>query len=479
MTPRRVAVVGGGLGGLAAAGLLARAGARVTLFEAGPRLGGKAATLAHEGIRLDVGPTLLTMPAVVREVFAELGAGDLLPPFTELAMQCEYRWPDGSRFRAWRDPARTLADAAPFGAGEVAGLRRFYADAALLWRIAGEPYLEAPFEGLGDFLGRVRRRGFAAVLRGLRMGTLAQLAARHLRSAALRQFVGRFATYAGASPYEASEVFAIIAHLEREAGVHHVAGGVGTLATALGAAIARLGVEIQLGCRVGWQARGKRLVVGEGRGGAPFDAVVVNADPLSAARREREPLALSGYVLLARVRERLALPHHVVLFSRDYAREFRQLFAGAAADDPTVYICHPAATDASMAPDRASGLYLMTNAPPLPALGGDPPDASALRARCLARLDRDVPGLAARFEILAEHGPGDLARAGAPRGSIYGFLPHGRLAALRRPRMRGPVPGVFFAGGGTHPGGGVPLVLLSARFAAAMALEHLGIRAAA
>jgi len=212
--------------------------------------------------------------------------------------------------------------------------------------------------------------------------------------------------------------------------------------------------------------------------GDAFDAIVVNADPLASAGPDDRPLALSGYVLLARVPERLTLPHHLVLFSRDYENEFRQLFAGEPADDPTVYVCHPATTDPTMAPDGTSGLYLMTNAPPL-APGGRAAEPDTLRTRCLRRLEHFAPGLVDRLDVLAEHTPADFARRGAPRGSLYGFLPHGRLAALRRPRMRGTTPGVFFAGGGTHPGGGVPLVMLSGRYAAAMALEHLGLVAAA
>ena len=474
MRSRRVAVIGGGIGGVTAAGLLASGGIPVTLFEAGPRLGGKAATFEADGLRLDLGPTLLTMPSVVRDTFARIGATDVLPPIVPLELQCEYRFASGMRYRAWSELARSVEEASAFGVHEAGGLRRFYADANALWRVAGEPYLEAPFDGLGGFLARVGRRGLSAALRGLRMGTLAQLAARHFRSHEMRQFVGRFATYAGASPYAASEVFAVIAHLEHAAGVHHVAGGIGALAAGLERALARLGVDVRVGRRVSWTSRGTEVVVD----GEAFGAAVVNADPLVSGGTADGPLALSGYVLLARVRERLTLPHHLVLFSRGYEAEFAQLFAGQPADDPTVYVCHPVATDTTMAPDGTSGLYLMTNAPPL-APGGVGADTDALRRHCLRRFAHFAPGIGDRLEILAERTPADFARLGAPRGSLYGFLPHGRLAALRRPRMRATTPGVFYAGGGTHPGGGVPLVMLSGRYAAAMALQHLGLVAAA
>src|SRR5262249_47959816 len=156
-------------------------------------LGGKARRLQTNGLVLDAGPTLLTMPDVVRETFAALSASDLLPPLQELAAQCTYRFADGRRFTARRDLARMASDAESLETGGDAALRAFYADAAAIHRAAGAPYLEAPFESMAGFMGRVARRGPGAVLRGLGMGTLAGLAARRFREAPLRQFVGRFA----------------------------------------------------------------------------------------------------------------------------------------------------------------------------------------------------------------------------------------------------------------------------------------------
>ncbi|MCW5892841.1 MAG: phytoene desaturase [bacterium] len=478
MTRRRAAVVGGGFGGLVAAGLLARAGLEVTLWEAGATLGGKAQRLRAEGLVLDTGPTLLTMPDVVRDVFAALGASDLLPPITPLRLHCEYRFADGGRFRAWDRLDDTAAEAAAIEPADGDGLRAFYAEAATLWRVAGEPYLEAPFGGVADFFRRVARRGPGAIVRGMRMGTLAGLAARHLRAPALRQFAGRFATYVGAAPDEVSAAFAMIPHLELAQGVHHVGGGMGALVDALGAALRRLGVRVVCDVRAGWGGTAGALRAGPAGHEEPADVVVVNADPLGPEPRGR--LAMSGYVLCLGLPRRLALPHHTVAFAADYAGEFRALAAGEVAADPTVYVCHPVATDAAMAAPGRDGLYVMANAPPLPA-GPVPeawPQAAAVRARCLARLAREWGAdLLDGATVLAERTPVDFARQGAPRGSLYGYLPRGRFGAFRRPPMRGPVPGVFFAGGGTHPGGGVPLVMRSGRFAAGLALAHLGVAA--
>jgi phytoene desaturase len=470
---REVAVIGGGLGGMAAAGELARAGHRVTLFEGSDQLGGKARALRVDGLTLDTGPTLLTMPEGVRDAFRRLDAEDLLPRFVELDEQCRYSFSGGEAFGAFRDVERTARAVASHLPDEAGGVLRFYEEAAAIWRAAGEPYLEAPYVGLPGLLGRVAKRGVSAMATGLRLGTLRQLAERHFRSEHLRQFVGRFATYVGASPYAASAAFALIPHVERAFGVHHPVGGMGALSQAMEQALQRLGVRVVLEAKASWKEHRGALVAGPAGGEDTFDALVVNADPLSDRGTIEGPLSLSGYVLLLEADRRLSLPHHSVFFSGDDRGEFDALFKGHVPDDNTVYVCHPAASDPTMAPDGRSGLFVMVNVPAL-ADGGTEPSAALLRERTLSTLRRRSPELRdVKLRVLGERTPGDLQALGAPRGSIYGFLPHGRFGPFRRPQLRGAAPGVFYAGGGTHPGGGVPLVLLSGHYAAQLVQSHL------
>jgi len=470
---KRVAVIGGGIGGLTAAGVLARTGHQVTLFEATGVLGGKAGTVSVDGLVFDTGPTVMTMPDTVRATFVELGAEDLMPQLVRLPLQTHYRYADGREFHCWEDLDRAAESAARLHPDDGGGLRAFFADAEQVYRAAGQPYLEAPYQTMMGFMARAARNGLGTLLTGFKLSTLDALAKQHFRGPHLRQFVNRFATYAGASPYEANAAFAMIAHIERAFGVHHVVGGLGALVDALATAAQRNGVEVVLGAKVQHEKRGRGFVVSA----REFDAVVVNADPLELQHRSADPLTMSGYVAMFAAPTRLSLPHHTILFAADYPAEFAALAAGRLADELTIHLCHPAATDASMAPAGRSGLYAMVNVPPFRA-GEEAAwqtHARTLEAHVRARLLAMVPELAGvPLSLVAERTPVDLANKGAPRGSIYGYLPHGKFGPFRRPSMRGADPGVFFAGGGTHPGGGVPLVMLSGRFAAGLTTAHLG-----
>jgi 1-hydroxycarotenoid 3,4-desaturase len=460
---RRVAVVGGGIGGLVAAGLLARSGARVTLYEQQPRLGGKAQQLRFGATVLDAGPTLLTLPETVRRVFADLGAEALLPRITALSPHCEYRWTDGSSFTVFPDLDATAESVEAMAPGEGRRVATFYRVARDIHRAVGDPYIHHPFAGVGRFFGRIVGRGPLAMLRGATLPTLHALGARHFRDPRLHQFVGRYATYTGGSPFQVSAAFALLPHLERVEGVHHVQGGVGSLSTALAEAVRRLGVELHPGTRATWERAGSGWRVGPPGDEAAVDAVVVNADPLSVEGSAPRPLAMSGYVLFLEASCRSRLLHHTVLFSGDYRREFADLFSGRVPSELTVYVCHPAATDSSMAAPGRSGLFVMVN---VPAMGeAFLPHADRVRAQCLAAVEALDPALRGRLGILGERTPVDFERQGAPGGSLYGFVPHGRFGPFRRPRAHA-APGLVYAGGGTHPGGGVPMVMLSGRFAA-------------
>jgi phytoene desaturase len=316
-----------------------------------------------------------------------------------------------------------------------------------------------------------------------------------IRSPYLRHMLRRYATYVGASPYQAPAVLNVIAHKELTQGVWYLKGGIYTLARAYHRLAKELGVEVRTGCRV------DRILVDEGRvtGVRTEDgrtltgqAVISNVDvtttyhtllPPAIAQRPLRRLtrlepSLSGFVLLLGLSGTTpALAQHNILFPADYRREFTDIFKKQQLpQDPTIYVTITAKADPNHAPDACENWFVLVNVPSLNPSSNWQAAAPALKARILDRIE--AMGFEVRSRIRTEVSitPKDLrTRTGAWRGSLYGLSSNQPLNALRRPNPRSPhVRRLYFAGGTTHPGGGVPMVTLSGKTTAAMVREDLG-----
>ncbi len=499
----RVVVVGAGIGGLSAAIHLATHGLEVIVCEQNPRVGGKMYEIASEGFRWDTGPSVITMRHVFETLFT--GAGRRLEDYLTLLPVdplTRYFYPDGSQIDAAHDPQVMAGRIGAFVGGaegerDARGYLRYLAYAERIHRITGPVFIYNDPPTLGR-IARTPLRDMPAVdpLR-----TMDASIRSFVRSPKLRQLLGRFATYVGASPYLAPATLNVIAHVELSGGVWYPRGGIYAIAQAFERLACELGVELRTGMRVesievaGGRAAGVRLAGGER---VPADAVIANVDvatvyerllPENAAYRRRfERLArmepsCSGFILLLGVEGRYPqLAHHNIFFSSDYRREFDDIFRrGIPPDEPTVYVAITAKTDPGHAPPGCENWFVLVNAPALAAPGGGAGfdwqrNADAYRTVVLETLARF--GVDVRGQIRAEHQltPLDLERlTGARRGALYGISSNDRFNALRRPHNRAPdVRGLYFAGGTAHPGGGVPMVTLSGGAAARLALRDLG-----
>ncbi len=483
----RVVVVGAGVGGLAAAARLAALGHDVTICEAEQQVGGKLGVYVRDGFRFDTGPSLLTMPQVFRDTFEATGGWPPGLSLEPLQPTARYRFADGSGFDATSDLDDLCArlDAA-LGAGSGDDWRRLTARAERIWQATRGPFLESPLDGWRTMAALALRqpRDIAAIAPGQ---TLRGLGRRYLRDPRLRVFLDRYATYTGSDPRRAPAALAVVPYVEQAFGGWYVPGGLRVLGDALlDRAVAR-GSRVRLGARVtrittsGGRASGVELVGGEL---VPADVVVANVDastvygslvsaPRAARRLARATPSLSGFVLLLAVRGRTpGLAHHNVLFPADYDAEFDAVFGDPArpVGDPTLYVSAP--DDPGVRPDGHEAWFVLVNAP----RHGTGPGA----------IDWRAPGLAASYadrllDLLGERGlpvrdrvlwsevisPADLEeRTGAVGGAIYGTSSNGAAAAFLRPANRSPVPGLFLVGGSAHPGGGLPLVTLSAQVVA-------------
>lgn len=477
----RVIIVGAGLGGLAAAIRLAAQGRRVTLLEKNERVGGKLNLISAQGYTFDTGPSLLTMPWVIDELFAAAGrrTADYLQ-LDQVEPTCRYVWPDGTTFNAWQRLPQLIQEVERLSPADVPGLFRFLAHTARIYDAVADNFLLRPFDGLREVI-TPRLLSDGPRIDALR--TVDAAVRSFFRSPYLRQLFNRYATYNGSSPYLSPATFNVISYIELAEGGWYVRGGMYALATALGQLCAELGVELRLSAPVaqilhhGGVARGVRLASGEE---LCADQTIVNADPRyayarlisgqarTARRLARLEPSCSGFVLFLGVdRTYDQLAHHNIFFSGDYPREFGAIFGrGVPAADPTVYVAATCLSDPDHAPPGHMNLFILVNAPTLDERVRWEREAAPYRDLVVAKLER--MGLAElgrhiRYEQIWT--PADLeARYNAAGGAIYGLSSNSRFSAFMRPplRARG-LRGLYFVGGGTHPGGGVPLVLLSGR----------------
>lgn len=481
MSDNRVLVVGAGLGGLAAAIRLAAQGRRVTVLEKNDRAGGKLNLVSEQGYTFDTGPSLLTMPWVIEELFAAAGRrmGDYLQ-LEQIEPTCRYSWPDGTVFNAWQRLPQLIQEVERVSPADVPGLFRFLAHTARIYDAVADSFLLRPFDGLSELITP------RLVRDGPRIDALRSVDAAvrsFFRSPHLRQLFNRYATYNGSSPYSSPATFNVIAYIELAEGGWYVRGGMYALAGALTRLCAELGVELRLSTPVaqivhrGGAARGVRLVGGEGLEAAQ---VVVNADPryayralipgheATAARLDRLEPSCSGFILFLGV-DRIypQLAHHNIFFGADYPAEFAAIFRkGVPAADPTVYVAATSVSEPGHAPPGHMNLFVLVNAPALGPRVCWGREAAAYGDAVIAKLER--MGLAELGQHIVYRQiwtPADLeARYNAAGGAIYGLASNNPFAAFMRPPLRArELRGLYFVGGGTHPGGGIPLVLLSGR----------------
>lgn len=492
--PLRVVVVGAGVGGLAAAMLLADSGLWVTLVDRATGPGGKMRCLDSVAGPVDAGPTVLTLKPVFDDLFASVG--EVLEDHVSLRrlpVIARHWWPDGSSLDLHDDAARNAAAITAFaGASAARGFVAFDRRAARLFAAFDAPMMRAAEPDARLIAGRVLRdpRLLAAMAPGR---SLAGVLRRHFPDPRLRQLFGRYATYVGGSPYAAPAILALIWRAEA-AGVWQAPGGMHALARAMETVCQSRGVRIIYG------AEARRIEVAAGRVAAvlladgtrlPADHVVFNGDPAAlaqgllgaAVKGAVAPQGVRPRSLSARVWAFAAratgpqLATHNVFFAADPCAEFDDLAAGRMPGAPTIYVHGQDRGGAVPRPGVPERFEIILNAAPLTGPAApDPEEAARCRALTFATLARfglrfdPVPPLTA---LTTPSGFGTLFPGSA--GSLYGRSPHGLMAAFRRPLARTAMPGLYLAGGGAHPGAGVPMAALSGRHAAEAILTDLAL----
>jgi len=479
-------IIGAGLGGLAAAIRLAKKGFSVTVLEKNVGVGGKVNTVEANGYKFDTGASLLTMRRVLEELFEF--AGKRLEDYLEIVPLdpiCRYFWSDGSRFDASPNLEKTETEIEKIEPGGGENFRVFLADARRKYEVAEKTFLA---HSLNDLPRLLRPKYFRDLLAISSMRSLDAHVKKYFQSPKLQQLFNRFATYNGSSPFQTPATFALIPYVEFGLGAWYARGGMYEIPQALGKLARELNVEIKTSVEVekilveNKKAIGVRLTNGER---LKSDYVVANSDAVETYRNlidagnervEKLEPSSSGFVLLLGARKKFpALAHHNIFFSDDYRAEFDAIFKHLRpAENPTVYVAATTRTDPTQAPAGHENLFVLINAPYTSARTDWEKEKRNYRDLIIRKLEGfGLDGLENSIDFEQIITPADFeSKYRANRGSIYGVSSNGIFSAfLRPPNKARKIENLYFAGGATHPGGGIPLVLISGKLAADLILR--------
>lgn len=491
---RKAIIVGGGLGGLSCAIGLAAAGFEVAVLEKEKTLGGKLKRVEEAGYRFDRGPSTITMLHAFRRVFEQAGRRmeDYMQTY-ELEPRTRNVFADGTTVDLSRDRDRMQEQIAAYSPEDAARYPAFLEEARRVYGLADGRFLNRLILSMREKADPALLRDFLRVRPGT---TLRALLKRYFSHPYTLAMFGRYATYVGSSPLQAPAIFAMLAHVEADLGIYGVQGGTYKLVESMERLARELGVRIHTDAEVlSIKVRsGRAYGVETTRGAIEADEVVCNGDLLATARLvpdrlRRRPAAerldryepsLSGFVLLAGVRRRYdSLLHHTVFFPERLESEFDDIFARRVApDDPALYICNSGYSERDTAPEGASALFVLANAPYLSESWDWRQNREAYAEKIARMLDRRGIGGLDQAEVRQIYTPSDLQRdTYAYRGAIYGISSNTMRQTFFRPGNRDrDIDGLWYVGGTAHPGGGTPLVTLSGRLVAERIASANGLR---
>jgi phytoene desaturase len=488
---KHIIIIGSGVAGMSAAIRLRAAGMHVQVFEANDYPGGKLSQFEVNGYRFDAGPSLFTMPHFLEELFAHSDA-DLRNYFTYIRKEivCKYYFEDGTRFTAFADKERYAEEASNVFRVTKEEVNQYFAQSAMKYEVTESLFLKKSLHKLSTYLSKETVRGVMMAHRLGLMNTLHAENKKSFKDERLVQLMNRYATYNGSSPYRTPGIMSMIPHLEQHYGTFFPKGGMISITNALYDRAREMGVQFHFNERVEEilisddKAMGIRLADRT----VQCDAVLSNMDvmptyrkllprekaPERALKQERSSSALIFYWGIKK--EFAELDLHNIFFASDYKKEFDVLFEGKdVADDVTVYIHISSKDEKADAPAGCENWFVMVNVP-----GNKGQDWDALipqiRSRVILKLNRllktDVESLIEAEQVLDPRGI--EARTQSYQGSLYGAASNNRFAAfLRHPNFSSRIKNLYFCGGSVHPGGGIPLCVMSGKIASEIMINDL------
>jgi phytoene desaturase len=489
----KISVIGAGIGGMSSAARLAKQGHQVTIFENSDQSGGKCRTEWFGDYAFDTGPSLLTLPAVFRDLFLKTGKRiEHVLDISPVDPAFNYNFADGSKvtFPNLSNPKTYLEIEKSFGISASQSWRQIIERSEKMWEASRDSFIESELTSIWPLL--LRKNLINQINQISPFTSLRSLSEKLNLDPHLKMIIDRYATYTGSDPRSAPAVLLTIAFVESTFGAWHIKGGIGQLSVALEQRCRDLGVDFQFKSLVTKilveRNKVEGVVLSEGKI-IKSDLVVSNSDAeytfnsligneVSSARGERRKLksatkSLAGFSLLLGLDNKKSKPvdvkHHNVYFPENYNLEFDQIFTQKVpVTDPTIYLCAPKDSSMVKGADKEAW-FVLVNAPRHePESGWDWKDGGQEYAqKIISKMDDLGLNVTNRLDFMEYRTPADLENyAMAPGGSIYGTSSNSPVSAFLRARNRSKVKGLFCVGGSAHPGGGLPLVGISAEIVA-------------
>jgi phytoene desaturase len=483
MPAKKALIIGAGIAGIATAIRLAVKGYQIQVFEANNYPGGKLSEFEQDGFRFDAGPSLFTMPQYVEELFTLAGKNHTdFFRYQKLDVVCQYFYEDGTKLTAYADTGKFAAEVHQKTGEPEEAVKRYLKNSSTIYSITNNVFLEKSLHRLRTYLNWETVRSIFRFPQIDAFRSMHRANTGFFKDARMVQFYDRYATYNGSNPYAAPATLNVIPHLEQHYGAYFPEGGMYSIVIALVKLAESLGVEFQYNSPVEEIILNERVAKGirVKSEAIPADIIVSNMDvwftyhrllkqhpklfPKKILSQERSSSALIFYWGIKKQFPKLDL--HNIFFSADYKAEFDHIWQHKDIyNDPTIYLNISSKYHPNDAPEGCENWFTMINVPSNTGQDWDSLIATARRnilKKLSHLLGEDISQLIVCESILD---PRSIeSRTSSYQGSLYGTSSNSRLAAfLRHANRSSKIKNLYFCGGSVHPGGGIPLCLLSAK----------------